>query len=141
MTRKEVRVCIKMRTNGGIYVCPSVIGDIIVYEDQLIAINNKISKCRTREEAKEIIRDFSCGLDLHHADVQVPTIRKKTSIRLPPRPSIQKKTPMSSVSKRTESVQGVSTRATKKTQSLQQQPESPQHSQARIVPDSIQEVL
>lgn len=77
MTRKEVKVSVKMRTNGGIYVCPNIMGDIIVYEDQVVAINNKIAKCRTREEAKEIIHDFGCGLDLHHSDVQTPTIRKK----------------------------------------------------------------
>ena len=124
MTRKEVKVCVKMRTNGSIYVCPSVIGDIIIYEDQLIAINNKISKCRTREEAKEIIRDFSCGLDLHHADVQIPTIRKKTSAR----PSIQKKT---TVPRRVESVQGMSTRTRK---------DPSQSSQVRVVADDIQEV-
>ena len=86
MTRKEVKVSIKMRTNGNIYVCPGIMGEIIVYDDQLIAINNKISKCRTREEAKDIIHDFSCGLDLHHSDVQVPTIRKK-SARQPVRAS------------------------------------------------------
>lgn len=91
MTRKEVRASIKMRTSGGIFVCPHIMGDIIVYEDQLVSINNKISKCRTREEAKEIIRDFGCGLDLHHADVQTPTIRKK-NIRQQQRVSSQRKT-------------------------------------------------
>jgi hypothetical protein len=93
MTRKEVKVSVKMRTNGNIYVHPNILGDIIVYEDQIIAINNKISKCRTREEAKDIIRDFGCGLDLHHSDVQNPTIRRKAQ-RQPQRTSIvQRKLP------------------------------------------------
>jgi len=79
MTRKEVKVSINMRTNGNIYVCPNIRGKIIVYEDQLVAINSKINRCRTREEANDIIHDFGCGLDLHHSDVQVPTIRKKSA--------------------------------------------------------------
>lgn len=96
MTRKEVKVSIKMRTNGVIYVCPSVTGDIIVYEDQLLHINKKIEKCRTREEAKDIIRDFGCGLDLHHADVLVPTIRRKNARRTGTS-RIQKPTPVQEV--------------------------------------------
>lgn len=77
MSRKELRVSIRMRTNGVIYACPSVNGDIIIYEDQLLSINSKISRCRTREEAREIIHDVGCGLDIHHADTHPPTIRKK----------------------------------------------------------------
>lgn len=79
MSRKELRVSIKMRTNGSIYACPSVNGDIIIYEDQLLPINSKIARCKTREEAREILFDVGCGLDVHHADIHPPTIRKKNT--------------------------------------------------------------
>lgn len=90
MTRKEVKVSVKMRPGGAIYACPSITGDIIVYEDQLLPINSKIGRCKTREEAKEMIHDFSCGLDLHHSDVQTPTIRKKSSRMTRTLPSARK---------------------------------------------------
>jgi len=94
MTRKEVRVAINMRTNGSIYVRRTMTGDIIVYEDQLHIINSKISSCRTRDEAREIIHDFSCGIDLHHSDVQIPTIKKK---RLVPKKTLPKITSLSEI--------------------------------------------
>lgn len=81
MSRKEVKVRIKMRPSGGIFICPDVNGDIIIYEDQITNIMTALGKCRTRGDAVEIINDFSRGLDLHHSSVKVPTIRKKVTLQ------------------------------------------------------------
>ncbi len=89
MTRKEERVSLKLRTNGTLYICRSKTGEILIYEDQFHYINEKISSCRTRDEAREIIHDFSRGLDLHHSDVHIAkkksrtvTSTKKTQIKI-----------------------------------------------------------
>lgn len=81
MSRKELKVCIRMRPSGGIFVSPDVNGDIIVYEDQMTNIMHAISKCRTRGDALEVIRDFGRGLDIHHSDVKIPVIRKKITLQ------------------------------------------------------------
>ena len=83
MSRKAVRVSIKMRPNKQLYVCQDLDGTLIVYEDQMPNIMSVIAICRTRDEALEKLSTFGNGLDLHHGDVKnlIPRKVKKRTLR------------------------------------------------------------
>lgn len=68
-----------MRTNGIIYLHPSPQGDILVYEDQLIPLNARISKCKTRDEARGVLHDMKSGVDFHHLNDDFLILKKKDS--------------------------------------------------------------
>ena len=66
MSRKEVRVSIKMLPSGDMRMVRDPHGNLMAYEDQIQSLHEIVGQCKTRDQAQLAVYDRAKGHDPHH---------------------------------------------------------------------------